>query len=197
VGHWPTADKGAFLARTRYPPRVSIRFRIGGLRLLIVAPLAAILVLGAAPAQGGALGGWGKRGRSSTGPVACKFGVFGTYSTLALSAYPPQVTGARARRGREFVRYRAYLVNTSENVVNRTGWSDWIRVRDYRWKSWSGITQMSGDWRGNYYLDYRIEWWTHSRRIGLRDLRLYPYYYYSEHNEGPMGPFSSCFRQPV
>ena len=48
-----------------------------------------------------------------------------------------------------------------------------------------------------YYLDYRIEWWTRSRRIGLRDLRLYPYYYYTEHNEGPMGPFSSCFRQPV
>ena len=156
-----------------------------------------MLLLPAAPAQAYSLGGWGKRGLSRTGAATCKFGVFSTYSLLTLSAFPPWVTGARARRGREWVRYRAYLVNTAENVVNRTRWSAWLRVRDYRWKTWGGITQLAGDWRGNYYLDYRIEWWSPSRRIGLRDLRIYPYYYYSEHNEGPMGPFTSCLRQPV
>jgi hypothetical protein len=185
------------LSRLRIHTGSASAFRIRPLRAVVVAALTAMLLLPPAPAQAYSLGGWGKRGASSTGPATCKFGVFGTYSLLTLSAYPPRVTGARARRGREFVRYRAYLVNTSENVVNRTGWSGWIRVRDNRWRTWSGITQLSGDWRGNYYLDYRIEWWSPSRRIGLRDLRIYPYYYYSEHNEGPMGPFTSCLRQPV
>lgn len=143
------------------------------------------------------LGGHGKQGATSTGSVVCKFGNFRTYGALTLAGNPPQVTGAPSRRGREFVRYRAFIVNTSEHVVASTNWSGWMRVRDRRYKTWSGTTTLQADWRGNYYLDYRIEWWTRNRRIGLRDLRLQPYYYYSEHNEGPMGPFTSCARQPV
>ena len=143
------------------------------------------------------LDGRGKQGATSTGWVACKFGVFGTYSLLTLTGSPPLVTGAPHRRGREFVHYKAFVVNTSEEVVARTNWSAWLRVRDNRYKTWSGATRLSADWRGNYYFDYRVEWWNKTRRIGMRDLRLRPYYYYTEHNEGPIGPFNSCLRQPV
>ena len=144
------------------------------------------------------LDGRGKQGATRTGPVVCKFGNYRTYGALTMAGNPPRVTGAASRRGREYVRYRAYVVNRSnEGVVTSTDWSAWLSARDSRYSTWNGSTTLSADWRGNYYLDYRIEWWTSTRRIGMRDLRLSPYYYYSEHNEGPMGPFTSCARQPV
>jgi hypothetical protein len=172
------------------------RARTGPLACLVAIFTVAVLLQPSAAAAY-VLEGRGKQGATKTGPVVCKFGNFRTYGLLTLAGNPPRVTGAPSRRGREFVRYRAYIVNMSEQVVERTNWSGWLRVRDNRYRTWSGLTQLSADWRGNYYLDYRIEWWTNTRKIGLRDLRLHPYYYYTEHNEGPIGPFNSCARQPV
>jgi hypothetical protein len=158
------------------------------------AVLVALLLFPAAPAYGYELGRSGKVGQSSTVRGSCTYQMFPSNGVLTLGGLPPQVTGARARRGREWVRYRAYLVNTSERVLQTSGWSGWNRVSDYQWSTWTGQTFMSGHYSGSYYLDYRIEWWngTASRRVGVLDLRISPYNYYNQYGAGPFGPLTWC-----
>ena len=144
------------------------------------------------------IGGNGKRGPSVTYAADCKYGSRPYPGYLKVTTWPPKVAGAPSRPGREWVRFRAWLVNPSGYGVGVwTDWSAWLRVRDDTWATWSGTTSLTADWRGNYRMDVAIEWWNNTRRIGWRTHRITDYYYIDEWNTSWGGPFPSCMRQPV
>jgi hypothetical protein len=50
------------------------------------------------------------------------------------------------------------------------------------------------DWRGNYGVDIRVEWWNSKRMVGWRTYRLSAFQYFDQYNVGPFGPLSSCYK---
>jgi hypothetical protein len=143
------------------------------------------------------IGGGGKRGPSQIYGATCKYGLAPYPGHLRLWMQPPLVAGAPRRRGREWVRYAAWLVNPYGQTVQVSNWSDFIRASDGVWATWSGQTFFEADWRGNYRIEIRIEWWNRYRRIGWQAHRITDYYYIDEWGTSWGGPFPSCMRQPV
>jgi hypothetical protein len=142
----------------------------------------------------------GKHGASSTSRGGdCWYRNTGLRGYLVTRVWPPTVTGANLRRrhkDRTWVHYRAELVDAADGhrTLASTGYSSWLRVREGRRRTWSGLTSLDADWRGSYRIDVLVEWWNRTRRVGYRWHRVKAYNYYDEYNVGPFGPFSSCYR---
>jgi hypothetical protein len=168
-----------------------------GTRATRVGLLAALLatVLGAAPAAD-AHSVLAERGWTGASYIpdrgVCKFRVGGV---LQVGTNPPTVTGPNLRRRRRDLtraRYAVWFMRGNGEVLDASNWSGWIRVSDRGWSTWNGFTAFNGDWRNNYLLDFRIEWWKRGRRKGWRAYRMETYNYWDQYNIGPYGPFSSC-----
>jgi len=161
---------------------------------LLVAPQAAP----AAPVD--VLGASGKRGAAIVHQARCKYGVFGPRGVLQVGARPPVVRGAntrrRTRRERTSVRYRVYITNVfaGNTTLVASEWSGFIRVRQSQRRTWPGFTSFDMEWRGNYGVDIRIEWWNSKRMIGWRAYRINSFQFYDQYNAGPFGPISSCYK---
>lgn len=136
-------------------------------------------------------------GQTSIFPATCKYGLAPYPGYLRVSTRPPNVTGTSSRFGAEWVRYAAWLVDPAGNTVLATPWSGWLSAADGAWSTWTGETSFTADWRGNYRIDLRIEWWDQSSRLAWRAHRITDYYYFDEWNTAWGGPFTSCMRQPV
>lgn len=136
-------------------------------------------------------------GQSTSFPANCKYGSAPYPGYLRVSTRPPNVTGTPTRPGPEWVRYAAWLVDPAGNTVLVTPWSPWLSAGDGAWATWTGETSFTADWRGNYRIDLRIEWWDQSSRLAWRVHRITDYYYFDEWNTAWGGPFPSCMRQPV
>jgi len=165
-----------------------------GLSVLLLAgsagPVDALVALGSAGRLGGTSYYWG----------GCKYGSAPFPGYLRISTPPPLVTGIASRRGREMIRYGAWLVDAGTgSTIQFSGWSGLLSVRGSRWKTWSGETAFTADWRGNYRIDIRVEWWNRrlTRRIGWRADRITDYGYIDEWGTNWGGPFTSCMRQPT
>ena len=75
-----------------------------------------------------------------------------------------------------------------------------MAAADGAWATWTGETAIAADWRGNYNMEFLIEWWDESSRIAWQVHRItnyYYYYYFDEHGTAWGGLFPSCMRQPV
>jgi hypothetical protein len=138
-----------------------------------------------------------KPGQSAVFPANCKYGLAPYPGYLRVSTRPPNVTGTSSRPGAEWVRYAAWLVDSAGNTVSVTSWSGWLAAGDGAWATWTGETSFTADWRGNYRIDFRIEWWDQSSRLAWQVRRVTDYYYFDEWNTAWGGPFPSCMRQPV
>ena len=136
-------------------------------------------------------------GQSSFFAANCKYGLAPYPGYLRVSTRPPNVSGIPSRAGAEWVRYVAWLVDPAGNTVVVTPWSGWLSAGDGAWSTWSGETSLTADWRGNYRIDLRIEWWDASSLLAWRAHRITAYYYIDEWGTSWGGPFSSCMRQPV
>ena len=180
--------------RTR-PANLTIRRRLAS-AAAAAASATLLTTVGAAPAQAYEYRSGGDTGHSNTsGTGKCKQT---TWRTLVVSAEPPAVTGVDLLGGAKdytWVRYKAYLVNAYNGAtVEQTGWSGWLQAADNQVATWSGISTLSGDLRGNYVMDYRIEWWNSTRQLGWEAHRVGKYNFYNDYNVGPFGPFSSCYK---
>ena len=82
-------------------------------------------------------------------------------------------------------------------AVQVSSWSGWLSAADGAWATWAGETAFIADWRGNYRIDFRIEWWDQSNLLAWQVRRITDYYYFDEWNTAWGGPFPSCMRQPV
>jgi hypothetical protein len=136
-------------------------------------------------------------GQSTIFPANCKYGSAPYPGYLRVSTRPPNVTGTPSRLGAEWVRYAAWLVDLAGNTVQVTPWSGWLSAGEGAWATWTGETSFTADWRGNYRIDLRIEWWDQSSRLAWQAHRITAYYYFDEWNTAWGGPFPSCMRQPV
>lgn len=136
-------------------------------------------------------------GQNAIFPASCKYGSAPFPGYLRVSTRPPNVMGAPARPGPEWVRYAAWLVDPAGNTVSVSSWSGWLQAGDGTWATWTGETSFTADWRGNYRIEFRIEWWSQSSRIAWQVRRITDYYYIDEWNTSWGGPFPSCMRQPV
>jgi hypothetical protein len=136
-------------------------------------------------------------GHSAVFGANCKYGLAPFPGYLRVSTRPPNVTGTTSRPGAEWVRFAAWLVDPAGNTVSVTSWSEWLAAADGAWATWPGETSFTADWRGNYRIDFRIEWWDQSSRIAWQVRRITDYYYFDEWNTAWGGPFPSCMRQPV
>jgi hypothetical protein len=136
-------------------------------------------------------------GQSEVFAANCKYGSAPYPGYLRVSTRPPKVTGAASRLGAEWVRFAAWLVDPAGNTVSVTSWSPWLAAADGVWATWTGETFFTADWRGNYRIEFRIEWWDQSNRIAWQWHRITGYYYFDEWNTAWGGPFPSCMRQPV
>lgn len=154
--------------------------------------------LAPAPAEAAVYAGGGKRGRVSLPTARCDYRVFVRSGVLQVTSAAPTVKGPNIRAGRidrRWARYRLFLMNNAGRVIQTSTYSAWLRVRDDRWKTWSGSTMFSAAWDGApYWIDVRVEWWNSKRQIGWEAHRIYRYLYTDEYNAGPYGPFSSCYR---
>ena len=137
------------------------------------------------------------RGPSVPFAASCKYGSAPFPGYLRISTRPPKVKGDASRPGREWVRYAAWLVDPARNTVQVSNWSAWLRAGDGAWATWGGETSFKANWRGNYRIELRIEWWNQSRRISWQTHRITQYYYFDEWNTAWGGPFTSCMRQPT
>jgi hypothetical protein len=158
-----------------------------------------LLLAGSAVAAQAALpiGGAGKRGPNVVFGASCKYGSAPFPGYLRVATRPPKVQGAPTRSGPEWVRYRAWLVDSAGNDVLVSPWSGWLQARDGAWATWRGETVFTANWRGNYRIEFRIEWWNKTQRIGWQAHRITDYLYFDEWNTAWGGPFTSCVRQPV
>jgi hypothetical protein len=136
-------------------------------------------------------------GQTSFFGAACKYNSAPYPGSLRISTRPPQVTGTASRPGAEWVRYAAWLVDPVGNTVDVSSWSGWLSAEDGAWATWTGETFFIADWRGNYRIDFRIEWWDQSSQLAWQARRVTAYYYFDEWNTAWGGPFPSCMRQPV
>jgi hypothetical protein len=136
-------------------------------------------------------------GQSEIFAANCKFGWSPLAAYLRVSTRPPRVTGARSRPGAEWVRYGAWLTDSAGTRSLFTSWSGWLAAADGAWATWTGETSIDANWRGNYNMEFLIEWWDESRRIAWQVRRITNYYYFDEHGTAWGGPFPSCMRQPV
>jgi hypothetical protein len=136
-------------------------------------------------------------GQSTVFGAACKYNSAPYPGSLRISTRPPEVMGTTSRAGAESVRYAAWLVDPAGNTVAVSSWSGWLTAQDGAWATWSGETAFIADWRGNYRIDFRIEWWDQSRQLAWQVRRITAYYYFDEWNTAWGGPFASCMRQPV
>jgi hypothetical protein len=157
------------------------------------------LLSGAVPAQAETvLASGGEPGRSAWGAaVNCRYNRTNVNAWLSITALPPAVTGANLRRGRRdvtSVRYRMYLVDAQHGYTTaaRSGWSAWLRARDTKAATWSGVTSFTAPWNGVYALDVRVEWWKGARLRGVRALRSHRFNFFTQYNVGPTGPYSFC-----
>lgn len=158
----------------------------------------------AALAQSVVIGGEGWRGSSYVPQGGCKYGNTGLNGFLETSVAAPTVSGAnvhrRRRSERSLVRYAVWIVDAADGhaTLASSNWSSWVRVSERQRLTWGGApTAFVGDWRGNYRLDLRIEWWRSGRRIGWRAHRVDSYNWFDQYNTGPYGPVSSCHHLQV
>jgi hypothetical protein len=170
-------------------------------RLLLTCLLAMPSLALAVPALASAevLNGEGKRGRSSTSRGDCWYRNTGLRGFLITRTRPPTATGANLRRrhrDRSWVHYRAELVDAAYGyrTLATTDWSPWIRVRERRRRTWSGLISFEADWRGSYRIDVLVEWWNRTRKVGYRWHRVTAYDYFNQYDVGPFGPFATCYR---
>lgn len=180
---------------TEMPSRVVRGRRWRSIIVLVVACF--LLVAASQSALALLLGQRGQRGPTVIYAATCKYGSAPFPGYLRVYTKPPRVQGIRRRPGAEWVRYRAWLVGPSGSTVAVSNWSGWLRARDGRWATWGGLTSFTANWRGNYRIDLRIEWWNQRRLLGWRADRITRYYYIDEWNTRWGGPFTSCMRQPV
>ena len=155
--------------------------------------LALALVVAPAASADLVIGKGGKRGGSFLPDYGiCKSRILGK---VEIGTHPPTVKGVNLRRGRRDitkVRFKTWFMS-GEAVVAVSNWSNWLRVSDRGWFTWTGYTYFNqGWWQYNYYLDIRVEWWKNGRRRGWRDHRQDNYRYWDQYGVGPAGPFGSC-----
>jgi hypothetical protein len=172
--------------------------RIIGL-LLTFAASASLVLLGAPSANASAYAHEGVIGLYSTDAVACKWRIHGVSSTLVMTAQPPRVWAADTASGSgndaSWVRYNAYVVDASTGTTLGEGtYSGWVVATDQTPATWAGETTFVQPFNGNYYVDYRIEFWSAVALTGWVAERHGSYLYYDQYNRGPIGPLSSCAR---
>ena len=150
-------------------------------------------------AEQGATTAANRPGSSRVRMGTCKYDVRGPVGSLRTVVYPPSVKAPNLRAGvvdNGWARYYAVLVNANTGAaIQTTGWSDWLRTSDARYRTWSGVTTFGRfDWRGNYRVMVKIEWWSQTRRLGQRWRTYTQWGYIDQFNVGPYGPFSSCYK---
>lgn len=172
--------------------RQVIRRLMVGLTVLVAAVGVVQPVHAAAYAAGGAIG------PSSIGQGTCSYMRTNLNGWLQTETAPPAIYARNYTYGggndRQLVRYRAFLVNAYTGAtVRATGYSGLAWAWDNRPAPFSGMTVLTGDWRGNYYVDYRIEWLdsTGTRVLGWAAHRFVSYRYFNQ-RIGPYGPIGSC-----
>jgi hypothetical protein len=140
-----------------------------------------------------------RRGRVRLRIGTCKYGVQGPVGFLQTVIWPPKVASPNLRPGvvdGTWARYRAVLVDANTGArLARSGWSGWLWTVDNRLRTWTGTTVFpKWDWKGNYVVKVKVEWWNSQRKLGQAWRTLRRYGYLNEYNVGPFGPMSSCFK---
>ncbi len=138
-------------------------------------------------------------GRMGVRMGTCKYGVQGPVGFLQAVIWPPNVAAPNLRRGvvdATWARYRAVLVDANSGTpLWRTRWSGWLRAVDNEFRTWTGKTVLAKwDWRGNYVVRVKVEWWNSTRKLGQKWWALHRYGYLNEYNVGPFGPMTTCFK---
>lgn len=159
----------------------------------------ALALFVAAPAQAEVTGGAGFRGSSSVPQGTCHYRNSGLRGWLAVGVPSPAATGVNTTSSnhdeQSYVRYAVWLVNYYSGTTQQaSSWSSWLSVRERSWRSWTSGTSFNADWRGDYRLVLRFEWWRGTRRLGWRSHRITAYKWFNQYNVGPFGPMLWCKR---
>lgn len=154
-------------------------------------------VPGTAHGQSVVIGEAGSRGYSAVSTNTCAYRVVVARGILRIGVRGPTVSGAnprpRRRNERTYVRFKIYVTDRAagDATLIESGWSDWLTLREWETAAW-GPTYYDMDWRGNYGVDVRIEWWNARRLLGWRAQRVTAFHYFDQYGVGPIGPLAWC-----
>jgi hypothetical protein len=114
------------------------------------------------------------------------------------SALPPSVWAPDLNAGYgndiAWVHFSAYAVQSADGLVlDHTNFSDWSLASDQAPARWSGVITFAQHFGSEFYVDYRIEFWSYysDTMTGWVAERHGTYNYYNMFNE-PAGTSSSC-----
>ena len=166
--------------------------------VVILVAVLALQVIAAPAAHAYVYSSGGAPGTSRVYRGACRFMRTNLNGWLRTVTDPPDIYARNYRYGygndSQYVRYRAFLVNAYTGAtVDSTGYTAWTLARDNAPAQFTGYTVFDAYWRGNYVVDYRIEWWAGGGVSGWAAQRIDSYNAYYQ-NVGPEGPYSTCFK---
>ncbi|GAA5019342.1 hypothetical protein GCM10023258_06890 [Terrabacter aeriphilus] len=179
----------------RHPVRQQLARLLAAVALVVAAVLATVT-----PASAAIYDGRGTFGAYVAPQIDCRHKIWVATGVLQMTIPAPTVYAHNYRAGAgndgAYIRYAAYVVDAwTGGVLYRTGWSGWSYAYDNRAAAFSGAATYSPDWRGNYVVDYRIEWWAPGGTAPLgwvaHRADRYPY---ADVYTIARGVFSSCYK---
>lgn len=172
--------------------------RIARLIVVLIVSLTTLQLL--APAASAAVYARdGRTGKSYVYRGACSYMRTNLNGWLRTETAPPAIYARNRRSGygndSQLVRYRAFLVDAwTGDTISSTNYTSWARAYDNRPANFLGNTYFDAGWRGNYVIDYRIEWrrgdGTVAGWVAQRHNSYNAYY----QNVGPYGPIATCYK---
>jgi hypothetical protein len=168
--------------------------------LVVIALVLASLLSTVSPASAAVYAGGGSFGASFAPTIDCRYKVWVTTGVLQMTIPAPTVYAHDYRAGAgndgAYIRYAAYVVDArTGGTVYGTGWSGWAYAYDNRPAAFTGAATYNAAWRGNYVVDYRIEWWAPG---GTTPLGWVAYradrYSYVDYYSVARGVFTSCMK---
>jgi hypothetical protein len=165
--------------------------------LAVVTAVLAVLAVNAPAADAAYITSGGRPGPVYVPRANCAFN--NAWGTLTLSTNPPTIYAPNRYSGagndRRLVRYRVSVVNLNTGqTVASTALSGWAWAWDNYPAQFSGVTTLRVDWRYQYSLRYRVNWYNrYGTRTGYAIHRADAYNYY-QGGIGPFGPLSVCMQ---
>lgn len=176
-----------------------IRRRALAVLAVLALTLASLVVL-VSPASAGSYAGAGAIGPYAVPQIDCRHKIWGTTGVLQMTAPPPTVYAYNYRAGAgndgAYIRYAVYLANVRTGAtMQASSWSGWAWAADNRPAAFSGAAMYSPDWRGQYVVDYRIEWWAAGGRAPLAwTAHRADRYFYVASNTVAGGVWQTCMK---
>lgn len=192
----PLATSDASVATIAQPVK---RRSVSAVALAIAVVIGTIL-LSMGPAQAKIIDGGGTvGGYLQNQPITCRHQIKGQFQSVVMSVPPPAVYAKNYRAGANndaaWIRYSVELVDyRTGRVLQSTPWSAWSWATDVTAAPFSGATVLRGQVGSNqiYTINYRVEWWGSSSRLGWIVDRSTNFFYYSYSGVGPIG-MSACW----